>query len=78
MMKDPFVCNACGKKFGGITGFDDHRVGAFKDDHPDYGRSCRSAFRLVLMGYALKNGVWKQPMGEGQINRYRDMRRECP
>ena len=49
-------------RFGGITGFDKHRVGVYVDDHPHYGRRCRTAEEMAKFGYVEKGGKMVQPM----------------
>jgi hypothetical protein len=57
-------CHACGKLFGGLTGFDAHRAGAYTGEHPHYGRHCLSDDELRAKGYTLSDGVWRMPIDE--------------
>ena len=59
-----YGCHACGKRFGGMTGYDLHRVGEFKYEHPDYGRSCMSAEDLKAEGYVENKGLWRKELSE--------------
>ena len=68
----PYGCQACGKLFGGLTGFDAHRVGAFTNEHPDYGRRCLTAEELQYRGYELRsNGVWRTVLSEDALKALR-------
>jgi hypothetical protein len=59
------TCRACGLVFGGDRGFDPHRYGAYVDEHPHYGRSCRTEQELPDLGLVRNDrGVW--------VQRYRD------
>jgi hypothetical protein len=63
--RNGFLCNACGKVFGGLEGFDTHRVGKFTKEHPHYGRECLDDQALQARGYAPnEHDVWRKPMSE--------------
>lgn len=65
MATKPWTCAVCGMTFGGLSGFDAHRTGAFIDRHPDYGRRCRSAAEMEAKGYRQDSrGRWGKPMAE--------------
>ena len=70
-MATPFICPGCGKRFRGLTLFDWHRTGSFRDEHPAYGRVCRNAFHLALHGAVTRNGVWTVPMPEEVLAKLR-------
>lgn len=68
-------CRACGRVFGGLTGFDDHRAGAYVDTPPDYGRYCRSDADMEARGYHEVGGVWKKQLEESELLRLQSMKR---
>lgn len=51
-------CARCGKYFGGLSGFEMHRVGRFVDVHPDYGRRCLSDEEMVSKGMRQVGEKW--------------------
>ena len=57
-------CRACGKIFGGLTGFDTHRVGRYIQSGPDYGRRCLTDQELNNIGYTVRESVWKLNPGQ--------------
>jgi hypothetical protein len=61
MSKKALTCSGCNKRFAGLTLFDSHRVGRFKNRHPDYGRICQNSYHLAVRGWRLKHGVWHGP-----------------
>jgi hypothetical protein len=64
-MGTPWSCSACGKIFGGLTGFEAHRVGKYLDRHPDYGRRCLTPDEFRAKGYAQDvRGVWREPASD--------------
>lgn len=67
------TCRACGRAFGGLTGFEKHRTGAYTDTPPDYGRRCRSDEEMTASGYHEANGVWVKPASEKQLARFRSL-----
>lgn len=44
------LCRACNRTFGGLSGFDIHRVGQYTDTPPDYGRRCLTDEELAAKG----------------------------
>ena len=65
MQKIANLCTVCGKDFGGVRGFDRHRVGSFDheydDDHP-HGRRCLTDEELLAQGFYINSfGRWSQP-----------------
>ena len=52
-------CSACKQQFTTTSNFDFHRVGEFKDEHPDYGRRCLSPDEMYILGMKQNNqGAW--------------------
>lgn len=52
-----FLCDECGRVFGGHRGFTDHRVN----------RRCRTPRELSQMGFRLNvHGVWTRPGPDGR------------
>lgn len=49
-------CASCHLTFGGVTGFDTHR----KDGH---------CLNPADLGYAERDGVWRQPMSDAVLQR---------
>lgn len=55
------LCRTCGETFGGLRGFERHRVGEFNNQPPHYGRRCLTAAELEAKGQTRNgNGVWVQ------------------
>jgi hypothetical protein len=48
-------CGACGQWFGGLTGFDMHRVGDYDN------RRCLTPKEIVARGYVIRDGMWRKP-----------------
>lgn len=62
-----FQCAACGKRFGGLIGFERHRVGRMVDVPPHYGRRCLDAAALRERGYRPNaRGEWVIPLPAGK------------
>jgi hypothetical protein len=57
-------CGSCGKTFGGLTGFDAHRVGKHTSTGPHYGRRCLSDDELSSKGYRNIKGLWRSERGD--------------
>jgi hypothetical protein len=56
------LCTSCDKDFGGVVGFDKHRVGNYAYDyspqHPD-GRRCLTEKEMLEKNFKLnKRGAW--------------------
>lgn len=55
-------CAGCWQTFASMSGFNAHRVGAYLDDPPGYGRRCLPPVELEARGFVLKNdGCWHSP-----------------
>lgn len=65
----PITCTGCGMQFGGISGFKKHRTGVYEDDHPYYGRRCRTAEEMAKFGYVEKDGKMIVPMPDDALKR---------
>jgi hypothetical protein len=66
---DVNFCTSCGKDFGGVVAFDEHRVGRHQYDyspnHPD-GRRCLSTHEMVKKQFRLNTrGAWSRSTFKG-------------
>lgn len=55
-------CVSCKMKFSGLTGFDAHRTGKHSESEGPDRRRCRTPEEMRVLGYELKNDIWKMPM----------------
>lgn len=53
----------CHRTFGGIGGFDQHRIGDVDK------RICRDP---TTFGYVLRDGVWREPMDHDKVAQFRE------
>jgi hypothetical protein len=62
--------------FSSLHLFDYHRVGKFKDEHPNYGRICRNSLHLALHGasYDPHQGIWNAPVSKKDRERLTTLR----
>jgi hypothetical protein len=76
MSKRACQCGACGKVFNSLRLFDYHRVGKYRDQHPDYGRVCRNSLHLALHGasYDPHKGIWTAPVSQRDRERLTALR----
>lgn len=56
-------CAKCGQTFGGLSGFDRHRIGSYADPGQWQGtRHCMTAAELHAAGLSQDDrGIWRQP-----------------
>jgi len=54
-------CYACGKDFGGLEGFDRHRVGRFVPIKAPTQRRCLAGAELIKSGFIDRGGTWVRP-----------------
>ena len=73
----PLICTGCGMKFGGVSGFDAHRIGIYVDEHPHYGRHCKTREEMESMGYVEKNGKMILPMSDEDLAKFRAMKQRA-
>lgn len=66
------LCRACGKRFGGTSGFDAHRAGKFTNEHPSYGRYCLDDDALLAKGLVLVDGVWRNKAPDRSLFKTRE------
>ena len=64
------LCRTCGETFGGLLGFEKHRVGEFNNKPPNYGRRCLSPWEMAEKGMVKsEKGVWirafSRPVADG-------------
>ncbi len=62
-----FTCRACGEHFAGLSYFERHRIGAFTNEHPHYGRRCRTPDEMRAIGLELVNGAWRDPEAVAKV-----------
>ena len=53
------LCRTCGETFGGMEGFERHRIGEFNNQPPHYGRRCLSPAEMEAKGWVkTAKGLW--------------------
>lgn len=52
-------CSVCHRHFGGVTGFDKHRVGGMCLDPGSF-------------GYVERDGIWREPMDHAKVAEFRN------
>jgi hypothetical protein len=57
--------------FSSLHLFDYHRVGRYRDEHPNYGRICRNSLHLALHGasYDPHRDIWNAPVPQRDRDR---------
>lgn len=65
-------CGACGRTFGGLSGFDFHLKGKLTEEHPNYGRECMDGKELEAHGWEERKGIWRKPMPPELLERLKN------
>lgn len=78
MVRNPWVCGACGKRFSGLGGFDAHRVGRHTSEHPHYGRRCLGMFELSARAWSRSDpgDIWRMPVSNSRRAQLAQLRGE--